>query len=103
MVVRALNQSQLTKDHVLSSSIKIAIIGSGILGLLLCQILRKRFPNISITIIDRHKFKLEFATKIATNDVSLEISITGIIKAPLTSNITDTFKSLFISVSPIYL
>lgn len=59
--VHALERLQLTNRNLDYSKKKVAVLGAGFLGLIICDILKYYFPDLEITLIDRNESKLNIA------------------------------------------
>jgi len=74
VVVHALKRVRLLNINSENIPGKTIIIGAGFLGLLAVQILRSKFPDIDLTIIDRNAFKLDMAGKFVNKKIQLDNS-----------------------------
>ncbi len=61
--VHALERLRLIKKNLDYSNKKVAVLGSGFLGLIICDILRHHSPELEIIAIDRNQAKLNIAKK----------------------------------------
>ena len=72
VVVHGLKRINLIKSNKKNTPGSTVIIGAGFLGLLAVQILRKQYPDIDLSIIDRNSFKLDIADKYVNNTIKLD-------------------------------
>jgi len=72
VVVHGLERLKLIKSNNKNTPGNTLIIGAGFLGLLAVQILRKQYPDIDLSIIDRNSFKLDIADKYVNNKIKLD-------------------------------
>jgi len=74
VVVHALKRINLTKSNKKPTPGSTVVIGAGFLGLLAVQILRMKFPDMELSIIDRNSFKLDKAEMYANKIIQLDNS-----------------------------